>query len=87
MKEWMPETVNMQFQAPAVINGNRNLMVENSHDQSSSGSMQLPLHTLDLPNSQNFSEKKEEDGQLAESLCTSDTTLENAPSAPNAPVQ
>ena len=83
----MPETVNAEFQAPAVPNWNRNLMEENSHDQSSSGSIQPPLPTLDLPNSQNFSEKREEDSQLAESLCTSDTTLENALSAPNAPVQ
>ena len=82
MKEWMPETDNMEFQATAVLSGNRNFMVENSHDQSSSGSVQPPLPTLDLPNSHNFSEKREEDGQLAESLCTSDTTLENAPNAP-----
>ena len=40
MKVWMPETVNMEFQAPNVLNGNRNLMVENSHDQSSPGSIQ-----------------------------------------------
>ena len=85
-EEWMPETVNTEFQAPDVLNGNRNLTVENSHDLSSSGSVQLPLPTLDHPNSQNFSKKREEDGQFAESLCTSDT-LENAPSAPNAPVQ
>ena len=30
---------------------------------------------------------REEDGQLAEPLCTSGTTLENAPDARNAPVQ
>ena len=47
-----------------------------------SGGMQLPLPALDLPNSQNFSEMREEDGKLAESLGTSDTTLENTPSAP-----
>ena len=82
MKEWMPEPVNAEFQAPAVPNWSRNFMVENSHDQSSSSSIQPPLPTLDLPNSQNFSERREEDGQFAETLCTSDTTLENAPNAP-----
>ena len=84
MKEWMPETTNAEFQAPAVLNGNRNLMAENSHDTSSPGSPKLPLPTLDLPNSQNFSQRREKEGQLAESLCTSGSTLE---SAPNAPVQ
>ena len=83
----MPETVKVEFQAPAVPNRTRNLMEENSHSQSSSGSVQSPLPTLDLPNSQNFSKRRKEDGQIAESLCTSDITLENAPSAPNAPVQ
>ena len=47
----------------------------------------LPLPTLDLPNTENFSEMREEDGQYVESLCTSSTTLENAPDAPSAPVQ
>ena len=87
MKEWMLEKENVEFQAPAVLHGNRNLMVEDSQIGSSSGSMQLPLPTLDFPNSQNFSEMREEDGLHAESLCTSDTILENAPSAPNALVQ
>ena len=77
----------MQFQTPAVPNWSRNLMVENSQNRSSSSSLALPLPTLDLPNSQNFSEMGEEDGQLTEPLCTSGTTLENAPSAPDAPVQ
>ena len=61
-------------------------MVENSQDKSSTNSVQLPLPTLDLPNSENFSENREE-SQLAEPLCTDGTTLENAPDAPNALVQ
>ena len=51
-------------------------MVENSQDESSSHGMQPPLPTLDLSNSQTFSGMREEDGQDAESLCTSNTTLE-----------
>ena len=87
MKEWMPEKENTEFQAPTVPYGSRNLTVENSQDRSSSSGLALPLPTLDLPNSQTFSEMREEDGQLAP-LCTSDTTMENAPSTPNnAPVQ
>ena len=44
------------------------------------------LPTLDLPESENFSENREE-SQIAEPLCTSGTTLGNTPDAPNAPVQ
>ena len=58
-------------------------MVENSQEHSLSNSVQLPLPTLDLPESENFSENS----QLAGPLCTSGTTLGNAPYAPNAPVQ
>ena len=49
--------------------------------------MQLPLPTLDLPESEKFSENREENSQLAGPLCTSGTTLDNAPDVPNAPVQ
>ena len=87
MKEWMPEAISMEFQPPAVLIGNRNLTEENFHYTSSSGSPEPPLPTLDLPNSQNFSERREGDGQVVESLCTSGSTLKNALSAPNAPVQ
>ena len=54
MKEWMSEKENVEFHIPALPNGNRNLMVKNSQDRSSSNSMQLPLPTLDLPNVKNF---------------------------------
>ena len=64
MKEWMPEIDNAEFQAPAILNRDRNLIVENSQDRSSSGGMQLPLPTLDLPNSQNSSETREEIASL-----------------------
>ena len=39
------------------------------------------------PESENFSENREENSQLAGPLYTSGTTLGNAPDAPNAPVQ
>ena len=87
MKEWMPEKEKAEFHIPAIPYGNRNLTVENSQDRSSSSSLVPPLPTLDLPNTQNFSEMREEDGKLVESLCTSGTTLENALDVLDAPVQ
>ena len=87
MREWSPETDNAELHIPAIPYGNRNLMVENSQGHSSSNSVQPPLLTLYLPESENFSENKEENSQLAGSLCTSGTILENALNAPNAPVQ
>ena len=87
MREWSTETDNVEFHIPAIPNGNRNLTVKNSQEHSSSNSAQLPLRTLDLPESENFSENREENNQLAGPLCTNGTTLENAPDAPNAPVQ
>ena len=40
------------------------------------------MPTLDLPESEFFSENREENSQLAGPWCTSGTTLENAPDAP-----
>ena len=87
MKEYMPEMESTKFHIPAISYGNRNPMVEISQDRSSSSSLTLPLPTLDLPESENFSENREENSQLAGPLCTNGTTLENAPDAPNEPVQ
>ena len=64
----------------------RNLTVKNSQEHSSSNSVQPPLPTLDLPDSENFSENREE-SQIAGPLCTDGTTLENAPDVPNVPGQ
>ena len=51
MREWMPEKENAESHTPAIPNGNRNLMVENSQEHSSSSSLAPPLPTLDLPES------------------------------------
>ena len=72
---------------PALPYENRNLTVENSQEHSSSSGLTLPLPTLDLPESDSFSENREENSQLAGPLCTDGTTLESSPDAPNAPVQ
>ena len=78
MKEWMPEKENAEFHIPAIPYGDRNLTVKNSQEHSSSSSLAPPLPTLDLLESENFSENREEN-QLAGPLCTDGTTLENAP--------
>ena len=57
MKEWSTEIENTEFHIPAIPNGNRNLMVENSHEHCSSSSLAPPLPTLDLPESEFFSQK------------------------------
>ena len=87
MREWSTGTDNAEFHIPTIPYGNRNLMVENSHGHSSPSSLTPPLPTLDLPESENFSENSEENSQLAGPLCTSGTTLGNAPDAPNAQAQ
>ena len=87
MREWSPETDNAEFHIQGIPNGNRNVMVENSQEHSSSNSVQPPLPTLDLPKSENLLKNREENSQLAGQLCTSGTTLGNSPDEPNAPVQ
>ena len=86
MREWSTDTDNAEFHIPAIPYGNRNIMVKNSQEHSSPSGLAPPLPTLDLPESEFFSENMEE-SQIAEPLCTSGTTLGNALDAPNAPVQ
>ena len=59
-------------------------MTDNSQRYASSNTVQLPLPRLDLPESENLSENREE-SQIAEPLCTDGTTLENAPDAQHTP--
>ena len=60
MREWSTETDNVEFHIPAIPYGNRNHTVKNSQEHSSSSSLTPPLPTLDLPESENFSENREE---------------------------
>ena len=85
MREWSTETENTEFHIPAIPNGNRNVMINNSQEYSSPSSLTPPLPTLDLPASKIFLENREVNSQLAGPLCTSSTTLGNAPDAPIAP--
>ena len=56
MKEWSTETDNTEFHIPAIPFGNRNVMLENSQEHSLPSGLALPLPTLDLPESEFFSE-------------------------------
>ena len=93
IEEWKPETANEQFQATAVPDENRNLMVDNSADRSTNGDSYTPPLQQNLPNVPNISQEREEDSQDAMPPCTSGIASENAPSvpgvpdAPNTPVQ
>ena len=51
MREWSTEMDNIEFHIPAILYGNRNVMVENSQKHFSPSGLTLPLPTLDLANS------------------------------------
>ena len=59
MREWSTETDNTEFHIPAIPYGNRNVMVKNSQEHSSASNLTPSLPTLDLPESENFSENRE----------------------------
>ena len=72
MREWSTETDNAEFHIPSIPYGNRNITVKNSQGHSLPSGPALPLPSLDLPESENFSENREE-SQIAEPLCTNGT--------------
>ena len=82
MKEWTTESRSVESNTPAISYGIRHCVIKNSQEYTSSDTVQLPLPRLDLPVF-DFSENREE-SQIAESLCTDGTTLENEPDAQNA---
>ena len=85
MREWSTETDNAEFHISAIPYGNRNVRVKNSQGHSLPSSVVPPLPSLNLPESEIFSENREE-SQIAEpQLCASGTMLGNAPDAPIAP--
>ena len=80
MKEWTTETRSTKSDIPAIPYGTRDCATENSQRYASPNTVQPQLPRLDLPDSENFSENREE-SQIAEPLCKDGTTLENAPDA------
>ena len=87
MKEWTTESRSVKSNTPAIPFGIRDCSTENSQENTSSDTEQLPLPRLDLSVS-DFLENREE-SQIAEPLCTDDIVLEtdaqNAQSTPYAP--
>ena len=73
MKEWTTESRSVKSNTPAIPYGIRDCSTENSQENASSDSVQLPLPRLDLPEP-DFSENREE--SHAEPLHTDDTALE-----------
>ena len=71
MKEWMTESRKSESSVPAIPNITRDSVHENSQENASSKSVQLPLSRLDLPKA-DFSENREE---IAEPLCTDEPAL------------
>ena len=68
------------------MDGNRNQLAKHSIKDYTPGDVKPPLPTLDLPNSENFSETGEE-SQIVEVLdSTLNQTVSNAPDAPNTPM-
>ena len=83
MKQWSTETRSIKSNIPAIPYGASDCAIENSQRYTSSNTVQPPLPSLDLPDSENLSENREE-SQIAEPLCTDGTMLENTPDAQNA---
>ena len=88
MKEWTTESRSVESNTPAIPYGIKDCSTKNSQENTSSDTVQPPLPRLDLPDSENFSENREE-SQIAEPLCTDDTALkpdaQNAQCTPYAP--
>ena len=85
MREWSTKTDNTQFHIPAIPYRNRNVTFKNSQGHSLPSSLIPPLPSLNLLESENFSENREESQTAEPQLCTSGTTLGNAANAPIAP--
>ena len=86
MKEWTTESRSIKSNTPAIPHGTRDCAIENSQRYTSPNTVQPPLPSLDLPDSENLSENREE-SQIAEPLCTDGATLDaqNAQHTPYAP--
>ena len=82
MREWTTES-SIKSSNPAIPYGTRDCAIKNSQRYTLSSTVQPPLPSLDLPDSENLSENREE-SQIAEPMCTDGATLESIPDAQNA---
>ena len=83
MIEWTTESRSIESNTPAIPYGTRDCAIENSQRHISFNTVQLPLLSLDLLDSEYLSENREESSQIAELLCTDGATLDE-PDAQNA---
>ena len=83
MKGWTTESRSTESNIPAIPYETRDCAIENFQRYTSSNTVQLPLPSLDLPDSENLSENREESSQIVEPLCTDGATLDE-PDAQNA---
>ena len=83
MKDWTTESRSIESNIPAIPYETRDCAIENSQRYTSPNTVQLPLPSLDLPDSENLSENRKE-SQIAEPLYTDGATLESIPDAQNA---
>ena len=82
MKEWTTESRSIESNIPTIFYGTRDCVIRNSQRYTSSKTMQPPLLSLDLPDSENLSENREESRQIAEPLCTDGATLDEPDAQP-----
>ena len=60
IKEWTTESRSIKSNIPAIPYETRDCVIKNSQRYTSSNTVQLPLASLDLPDSENLSENREE---------------------------
>ena len=82
IKEWTTESRSIESNTSVIPYEIRDCVIKNLQRYTSSSNVQLPQLSLDLPDSENLSENREE-GQIAEPLCTDGATL-NEPDVQNA---
>ena len=82
MREWTTESRSIESNIPAIPYGTGDCAIENSQRYTSSNTVQPPLPSLNLPDSENLSENMEE-SQIAEPLCI-DGATQDEPDAQNA---
>ena len=76
MKEWTTESRSIESNIPAIPSYvTRDCAIKNSQRYTSPKTVQPPLPSLDLPDSENLLENREE-SQIAEPLCTDGATLD-----------
>ena len=69
LKEWTTETRIIESKIPTIPYGTTDCAIKNSQRYPSSNAVQLPLPSLDLPDSENLSENREESQARLQNYC------------------